>query len=106
MSESSIQVKLTILDKDYNVACHQPEEKEALHKSARMLDERMREIRAAGKIVGTERIAVMAALNLAYELLKEQTREEGYTHDINTRLKLMQERIEAALGEEDQQMRL
>lgn len=58
---------VNILDKEYQVAC--PEgEKAALNRAAHDLDKRMRAIRSSGAIVGLERIAVMAALNLCHEL--------------------------------------
>jgi cell division protein ZapA len=67
-------VTVKILDKEYQVAC--PEEQEAeLAVSAKYLDKQMRSIRDTGKVIGLERIAVMAALNISYELLQasEQT---------------------------------
>jgi cell division protein ZapA len=67
MSESSSLV-VHLLDKEFRVACP-PEEKENLIRAARFLDDKMREIRAAN-VLGLERIAVMAALNLAHELLQ------------------------------------
>lgn len=67
-------VTVKILDKDYQVAC--PEEQEAeLVVSAKYLDKQMRAIRETGKVIGLERIAVMAALNISYELL--QASESG-----------------------------
>lgn len=66
MSNESIFVK--ILDKDYQVACP-PGQENALLESARTLDERMRTIRNSGTVIGLERIAVMAGLNLSHELL-------------------------------------
>jgi cell division protein ZapA len=67
-------VTVKILDKDYQVAC--PEEQEAeLVVSAKYLDKQMRSIRETGKVIGLERIAVMAALNISYELL--QASESG-----------------------------
>jgi cell division protein ZapA len=58
-----------ILDKEYQVAC--PEEQQAeLIVSAKYLDKQMRGIRDSGKVIGLERIAVMAALNISYELLQ------------------------------------
>ncbi len=66
---SSETVTVRILDKDYQVACP-PSERSALLESAQLLDERMRGIKGAGSVVGLERIAVMAALNLSHELLK------------------------------------
>jgi len=62
-------VTVKILDKEYQVAC--PEEQEAqLVLSAKYLDKQMRGIRDTGKVIGLERIAVMAALNISYELLQ------------------------------------
>ena len=57
-----------ILDKDYQVACPE-DEREALLSAASELDRRMRAIRQTGTVIGMERIAVMAALNLANEVL-------------------------------------
>ncbi len=67
-------VTVKILDKEYQVAC--PEEQQGeLAVSARYLDKQMRSIRDSGKVIGLERIAVMAALNLSHELL--QASEQG-----------------------------
>ena len=69
MAQQSTTVEVKILDKEYLVACPE-EEQEALLRAARHLDSKMREIRASGKVFGTERIAVMAALNITHELLQ------------------------------------
>ncbi len=65
MSKETVIVK--ILDKEYQVACP-AEEQAGLLEAARYLDQQMRNIRSSGKIIGLERIAVMAALNISYEL--------------------------------------
>lgn len=67
MSAETVIVK--ILGKDYQVACP-PGQQEALRESASYLDEQMGNIRQNGKVIGLERIAVMAALNISYELLQ------------------------------------
>jgi cell division protein ZapA len=69
-------VSLTIMGKEYKIAC-EPEEQENLIRSASELDLQMRKMRNSGKVGNTERIAVMAALNLNHELqsLKKQTPE-------------------------------
>ncbi|KZY28444.1 MULTISPECIES: cell division protein ZapA [unclassified Oleiphilus] len=69
-------LKVKILEKDYLVACP-PDKKDALENAAGHLDEKMREIRSSGKVLGIERIAVMAALNIAYELLESGRDKEG-----------------------------
>lgn len=67
MSNETVFVK--ILDKEYQVACPR-EERQALQQSAQLLDERMKAIKNTGAVIGLERIAVMAALNLSHELLQ------------------------------------
>lgn len=66
---SNEAVKIRILDKEYLVACP-PEEESALQASARHLSDKMTEIRRSGKVVGVDRIAVMAGLNIAHEALE------------------------------------
>ncbi|MGP4845728.1 cell division protein ZapA [Marinobacter sp. 1Y8] len=76
MPEKPTTVEVNILDKSYLVAC--PDEaRSALQQSARHLDSKMREIRASGKVFGTERIAVMAALNITHDLLEQGTISDG-----------------------------
>ncbi|MGC8121817.1 cell division protein ZapA [Marinobacter sp. VGCF2001] len=94
MSQTSTTVEVRILDKEYLVACPQ-EEQEALLRAARHLDTKMREIRSGGKVFGTERIAVMAALNITHELLERDTMSDA-TSDI---LRSMGSRLDGALGE-------
>jgi cell division protein ZapA len=72
VSNETVIVKL--LDKEYQVACP-PGQQEALAKSARYLDQQMRGIRSNGKVIGLERIAVMAALNISNELLQQNSAE-------------------------------
>ena len=69
MSRTANTVSVTILDKEYQVACPEDQQAELLL-SARHLDEQMRAIRSTGKVIGLERIAVMAALNISHELLQ------------------------------------
>lgn len=61
-----------ILDKEYQVACP-PGQEEALNKAAKNLDQLMRSIRSNSSVIGLERIAVMAALNLSHDLLQAQS---------------------------------
>ena len=69
MAEKSTTVEVNILDKEYLVACPEDARVE-LERAARHLDKKMREIRSSGKVYGTERIAVMAALNITHDLLQ------------------------------------
>lgn len=102
---SVTQESIYILDKEYQVACT-PEEKEALLQSSKIVDEKMREIRNSGKIVGTERIAVMAALNIAHDLLQEHVDDQSRNETTINRLRLMQQKIVALLEGEDRQLKL
>ncbi|WP_439134376.1 cell division protein ZapA [Pseudomaricurvus sp.] len=85
MSSETVFVK--ILDKEYQVACPAGE-RDALLQAAHNLDQRMREIRSSGSVIGLERIAVMAALNLSHELLETsgQTGGAAINSDVLERL--------------------
>lgn len=100
-----VQVPVRILDKEYTISCP-IDEREGLQESARLLNEKMRDIRNSGKVIGSERIAVMAALNLTHDLLQQRQHGSGYNGDIGQRLRRMQERIESALDSDDRQLRL
>lgn len=96
MSDRLVRVSVRILEKEYQVACL-PEERSELLDSAEVLNGKMRDIRDAGNIVGLDRIAVMAALNLAHELLK-RNRNEAIESEVSERVKQMRERVESALS--------
>jgi cell division protein ZapA len=89
-------VNVRILDKEYYFSCSQ-EERADLIQSAEFLNSKMREIRDSGKIIGLDRIAVMAALNLANELLKSRGRDP-LAGDVGVRIRNMRERVEAVLA--------
>ena len=91
------QVTVRILEKEYNVACPAAE-KPALLASAELLNHKMREIRDSGKVVGLDRVAVMAALNLANELLKTQGQDEELKNIVGLRIRAMREHLDSALG--------
>lgn len=67
----TVQLDIHLLGRDYKVACKENERADLLDAVA-FLDQRMREIRETGKTAGVDRIAVMAALNIANELLRER----------------------------------
>ena len=90
-------VTVSILDKEYQVACP-PEEATALVAAANHLDGQMRDIRATGKVIGLERVAIMAALNLSYELgaLREGAVATPLDND-EDRLKALNSQLDEAL---------
>lgn len=94
-------VSISILGKQYRIGC-EPGEEDALIKAARLLDARMREIRGTGKVIGTDRIAVMAALNLAHEVLSQEHTADAAANAANKRIRAMRERIEIALNDSAQ----
>ncbi len=91
------QVTVRLLDKDYQIACPE-EERAALQTAAEHLNRRMKEIRDSGRVVGLDRIAVMAALNLAHESLQAQTEGSGLAERIGQRLHLLNDKLDATLG--------
>ena len=94
MSNDTVYVK--ILDKEYQVACP-PEERGALLQSAQVLDERMRMIKNSGSVIGLERIAVMAALNLSHELIQAQSGGGTTVATDNAALERLQQKIQNQL---------
>jgi len=89
-------VSFTILDKEYLISCNE-QEREALHRAIELLNRKMREVKTSGKVIGSERIAVMAALHIAHELLEYKQRNESYTSNIDSLIRRLQSKIDDAL---------
>ena len=96
-SQEQARVSVRILEKEYFIACPY-EERSALLDSAEYLNNRMREVRDSGKVVGLDRIAVMVALNLTNELLQLKNRDVKLENEAGARVRNMRERVEAALA--------
>lgn len=94
--KSSEGITIHILDKEYLIACEEGERHD-LQRSADYLDKKMREIRDSGKIIGSDRIAVMAALNISHELLTQSGGEAGTDTSVGSRIRSIQEKIDDAL---------
>ncbi len=101
MNSNRLPVTVSILDKEYRISCL-PEERESLLQAAAYVDGQMREIRQAGRIIGSERIAVMTALNIANDLLLSQKNKDQGTENITRRIKNLQDKIEIALNTTNQ----
>ena len=101
MNDPYAQVSVRILDKEYQVACPANERTELLD-SAEELNARMREIQDTGRVVGLDRIAVMAALNLANDLLRARAKDRELDDDVSVRLKSISDRVETVLGNAQQ----
>lgn len=88
-------VSIDILDKSYQVAC-EPEQEAELKQAASDLDDQMRAIRSTGKVIGLERVAIMAALNLSHQVLVMKS--GGQPEDpLEAQLKTITSRIDEAL---------
>ena len=100
MANKTIPVTVRIYGKEYPVACPAGEEN-GLLASAKRVDNEMRKIREAGKVVGTDRIAVLVALNLAYELLlsKETASDDAVDGQSLQRIKNLQDQLDASLSD-------
>jgi len=97
MSEAGADpISIRILDKDYLIACP-AEERADLQRAATLLNTRLRETREGGKTIGTDRLLMVAALNMANDLAKIQAKEERTTAEFGSRVKAMRERVERAL---------
>ena len=97
MNESA-GVKVMILDREYQVACPD-EEKEGLLSAARYLDDKMREMRNRSHSIGADKLAVVTALNIAYEMLALQPAQSSLEQ---LRLKLVDlgQTVDSALAGE------
>jgi len=91
-------ISVDILDREYRFACR-ADEREALKEAAIFLDERMRSIQGAGRLMALERIAVMTALNLSDELLKLQKNEKHRQENVDSRIRMLVDELDDALDE-------
>jgi cell division protein ZapA len=104
MSDAIARVSVRILDKEYQVACP-GDERDDLMRCAELLNLRMREIRDSGKIIGLDRIAVMAALNISHELIRANQSDDKVDDKLGERVRQMREQVESEL-ESGQQLEL
>ena len=97
MSDTYAHVSIRILGKEYQVACPAAEKADLLA-SADLLNKKMQDIRNSGKVLGLDRVAVMAALNMANELIKRTDEDRQLKDIVDLRIKAMRERLDSALG--------
>ena len=100
MSKSTSEpISVDILGREYQFACA-PDEREALKEAALFLDERMRAVKGAGRLMALERIAVMTALNLSDELLKLKQHEQTRKDKVDSRIRMLVTELDDALDSE------
>jgi cell division protein ZapA len=94
--DKSKSVTVKLLNKEFQVSCPANTE-DQLNDAAHYLNQKMREIRKGGRVIGMERMAVMAALNIAYELAVLRQQQETYTQSVSTQIEHLQNKIDSAL---------
>jgi cell division protein ZapA len=101
---SSAELKpldVTIMGREFRIACKE-EERQQLLDAVAFLEKRMREVKESGKVVGTERIALIAALQIAHEFLSTRVSGKFDLGEIRRRINAMQETLDRALSEQDE----
>ena len=93
MSKASEPVTIRILDREYTVGV-EPDERDDLVSAAKMLDAKMREIRGSNRMAAVDRIAVLAALNLAHELQQARTDNERRDRELAKTVGAMQRKLD------------
>jgi len=100
MSEKAKALEVSIMGRNYRVTCAD-DEREALLAAVAYVDNKMTEIKEASKVAGTERIAVMAALNIANELLSIKLGTGFDIAELKRRMNLVQSKLDQALSQQD-----
>ena len=90
-------IEVTILDRTLKIACKE-EEKADLLRAVAYLDGKMRAVRGNGRVISNERVAIMAALNIAHELLLAQRASGFDTEAFERRMKSLVEAIDQAMS--------
>ena len=96
MSGNTSPINVTILDKSYLIAC-EDHETEQLRSAVDYINQKMYELKQDGNLIGGERIAVMAALNIANEMLGYKSEKEGYTIKVEKTVQRLHSKIDHAL---------
>jgi cell division protein ZapA len=93
---TSEPVNISVLDREYTIGV-EPAERDSLMAAARLLDSKMREVRGSNRMAAVDRIAVLAALNLAHELQQLREQDNGAQRDAALLLDAMQRKLDGAL---------
>ncbi len=93
---TSEPVNIHVLDREYTIGV-EPDARDSLIAAARLLDSKMREVRGSNRMAAVDRIAVLAALNLAHELQQLREQNHGAQHDTAVLLESLQRKLDGAL---------
>lgn len=97
MIQDTKPVTINILDKEYLISCPE-DERDQLYAAAKLLNDKLMELKSTGKVIGTERMAVMTALNLASEMLAYKQEKNVYNDKVDTTIKRLYSKIDVVLG--------
>jgi len=97
MTAENNTLTVSIVGKDYQVACPAGEE-ESLREAAHYLHKLMESIRASGRVVGLDRVAVMAALNVSNELLQSKNSRADSQAKVTTQVQKLSDRVADAIS--------
>ncbi|MBS0432995.1 MAG: cell division protein ZapA [Proteobacteria bacterium] len=96
-TRESITATVRLLDREFLVGCA-PEEREGLMAAATYLDGKMRELRGSSRSVGYDRVAVLAALSIAHELLQLRNHQNEQMHGVGEGISMLRRKLEDALA--------
>ena len=99
MSDTTKSLQITIMGRDFRVACAEHEQA-GLLQAVDYLNKKMLEIRDSGKVIGLDRIAIMAALNIAHELLSVKVGGSFDMAELKRRMNNMESAIDQAMAEQ------
>ncbi len=97
MNDNLISTTIEILGKPYPIRCPEAE-LQALQEAAKLLHEKMREVQDSGKAINLERIAIITALNLAYEFLKVDKQKSTFASRLHQRISHLQDKLDIAVN--------
>jgi len=100
MGDAAKTIEISILGRTYKIACNEGE-RDALLEAVAYLDGKMSEIKSAGKVTGTDRIAVMAALNIAHEFLSFKLGNGFDIGQAKRRISQIEAKLDEALARQD-----
>lgn len=98
MSKASEPVSIRVLDREYTVGC-EPDERNSLMSAAKLLDAKMREVRGNNRMAALDRVAVLAALNLAHELQQMRSENEIRDRELTRTLGDLHRKIDGLLAQ-------
>ena len=93
-------VPISILDKEYLITCPE-DEREQLYAVVEFVNEKLLEVKSSGSVIGTERIVIMAALNIANELIAYKRRNKDYTESVGSVVQRLQTKIDGILTKDE-----